>query len=266
MGVKFDFESHLSYNINKILSELIQEIIIYGYHASDTLKDNNILRFYNRIEQLYFTIRDIIKEDKVELIDNQTKEIMKKIQKQKRVVESIEVLEEVKQLFLFLIKELQDRQYFFRMVDYRNKTGKKIEKEIFDSHNSFDTNKIISVQMMTIVGAGSEAGDYCDFLSHYKYYNRLDMLYLFIRPIILLEEKELDYIRDKIIYNIKLFELNPNLRTIINLTEFSKTIRDFHKKIINLLQKGRYLFRIRTLKDKSLSSSSIFFESSVYGD
>jgi len=266
--MKFDIESHLSYNTNKIIAELIHEIIIYGYNAGDTLKDYNILRFYNRIEQLYFFIKDIINDtDKEKKIEDKVKKIMEQLQVQKRRIESLNLLEDIKSLYLDLLFVLQDRQYFFRVTRYTQGYQRNInEKEIFDSHNSYDTNKIIAIQIMTIVGMGSEAGDNCDFLSYYRYFNRVDMLYFFVRPILFLEEKEIDEMREVLINQIYNFEVDPINRNVKNLASFSYNVRNYHKKIINILQMGRYLFRIRTVKDKSLGATDIFFESSVYGD
>jgi len=267
---KSDIESHLSWNTNKIIVEYFLDVVVYGYHASDTLAIEDIQRYYNRLDQIYIMVNDVIKQNKEKFIEIKKNILilLKKLTinpKNQTAYNCIILLRKIKLYHLLIVGSLQEKQYFFRVTQKDLKKKKKIE-EVIITFNTVDTNKLISLQIMTIMGIGAKAYDILNFQIQYKYFNRLDLLYISCRCVLDKNVEEIDSIRNFILNYIEKFEKNKKYRSTENFISFSKLINKYHINLISSLQAKSFFFRIAKRKDKTLRNASLFNSSSIYGD
>ena len=264
-----NLESHLSYNTNKIISELIQEIILYGYYASDYLTLDHINSYYNRVNQLYIlttgihTIRTRTKVIKVKELILENLKLFVKNQNLRTHLNLLIFLNMIKKFHFLIITGLQEKQFFFRIM----KNKKEDIEEVIDSHNSRDTNILIAIQVMTIIGIATKTFDNICFNNLYKYFNRIDQFFIFVRNIIEEETEKLDYLRKKVIDDLIAFEKNKKLRTNENLIIFLEEIKEIYNLLILGLQDKKFFFRTSIRRDKSLKKRiSNFNTKDIYGD
>jgi len=148
--IKERVDSHLSYNINKIIAVLIIEINNASIACSTKLHFLTLNRYYNCLDQLYITISPILIEKTQEKIikikDEYDKCLDALSHKRNQTVDNLREMYKIAKLYNFyLIKGMQDKQFLYRtgVVNPKGLNAfSNIEETIFTKNKNKDKDEV----------------------------------------------------------------------------------------------------------------------------
>ena len=141
---KYKIDSHSSMGNNYLILKIRAECIKRSLAAADSMHINDIVRYYNSVEELMNNVADILREEDIEEIKkyrSKFEELQRKISESAkyRTVRTAKTMYDLsKAYFRTLMSGLQRYQFWFRISQ---KAPKGLTKTLFLNESVFGGNK-----------------------------------------------------------------------------------------------------------------------------